>query len=185
MPLVCDELRRLARRLLQGEKPDPTLQPTALVNEVYLKLADLDRVSWENPRQFFGFAARLMRHILVDHARAQRTAKRGYGATFVPLDDAAGVTVSQNLDILALHKALNSLKAFDGDQSRIVELRFFAGLSLDEIAAVTGVARITVSRRWASAKAWLYRELRAAPPAPAERLRPSPSRCCRPIGTRW
>ncbi len=161
MPLVTDELRRLAKKHFDRENSGHTLQPTALVNEVYLKLVDLERVSWENRLQFFGFAARLMRHILVDHARSQRTAKRGSGATLVCLDEAAGTAAPRNLDVLALHEALESLKALDEEQSRIVELRFFGGLNLEEVAAVTGVAKITVSRRWASAKAWLYRELRA------------------------
>ena len=161
MPLVADELRRLAKKHFERENPGHTLQPTALVNEVYLKLVDLKRVNWQNRLQFFGFSARLMRQILVDHARAQHTAKRGGGVTLVSLDEEAGVAVPENLDVLALHEALESLTALDEEQGRIVELRFFAGLNLEDIATVTGVARITVSRRWASAKAWLYRELKA------------------------
>lgn len=159
IPLVAEELRKLARRYLNQESRGHTLQPTALVNEAYLRMVDLKRVDWQNRLQFFGFTSKLMRHILVDHARAQRTAKRGKGETLVTLDEALGISVPVNLDVLALNDALESLRELDESQSRIVELRFFGGLNLDEIAEVTELGKSTVSRRWASAKAWLYREL--------------------------
>ena len=159
MPLVADELRHLAKRYLDREKGGHTLQPTALVHEAYLRLVDLERVALSNRLQFFAFTSRLMRNILVDHARAQQAAKRGHRMARVSLDEALGVAIREDLDILVLNDALESLRTLDEEQHRIVELRFFSGLSLDEISQITGTSLSTVSRRWASAKAWLYREL--------------------------
>jgi RNA polymerase sigma-70 factor, ECF subfamily len=161
MEAVYDELRRLARGYLGRERPEHTLPPTALVHEAYLKLVDQKRVRWQNRAHFFAIAAQQMRRILVDHARAHRTAKRGGGAT-IPLTgiDVAGAPL--NLDLLDLEAALEKLAALDPRQSRLVELRFFGGLTVEETAAVLGIAAITVKRDWALARAWLYRELRSA-----------------------
>lgn len=163
MPIVAGELRRLARKYLDREKAEHTLQPTALVHEVYLRLVDQDRVAWQGRLQFFAFAAQLMRRILVDHARATRASKRGGGKTLLSLDEAIGSPAApalQEIDVLALNEALEALTELDASQARIVELRFFAGLTLGEIAKLLDVSDATVNRRWASAKAWLYRRLR-------------------------
>jgi len=162
IPLVTTELRRLARRYLDRESAGHTLQPTALVNELYLRLVDRRKVSWQNRAHFFGFAAQTMRRILVDHARSQRAKKRGSGARKVALDDALGLVKEPNVDLIALDDALNTLAAMDERQSRIIELRFFAGLTLEETSEVLSISEATVSRDWASAKAWLYRELRTS-----------------------
>lgn len=160
MPLVATELRRLAGYFLVRESPGHTLQPTALVNELYLRLVDGDRVRWQDRAHFFSVAATTMRRILVDHARAQKAQKRGYGVTKVPLNEALDSSSSRDVDLIALDDALLSLAKMDRRQSRIVELRTFAGLSLVETAEVLQVSVATVSRDWASAKAWLYGELR-------------------------
>lgn len=162
MPLVVDELRRLAAAYLRREQAGHTLQPTALVNEVYLRLVDRRRVSWQNRAQFFGFAARTMRRILVDHARARRAAKRGGGAETLALDAALGVGDRAEVDLLALDDVLDRLAALDARQGRLVELRVFGGLTIAESAEALGVGEATVSRDWQSARAWLYRELRAS-----------------------
>lgn len=161
MPLVTTELRRLARRYLERESAGHTLQPTALVNELYLRLVDRRRVSWQNRAHFFGFAAQTMRRILVDHVRSQRAQKRGAGARKVALDEAVSFTPEPDVDLIALDEALITLAAMDPRQSRIIELRFFAGLTLEETAEVLDISEATVSRDWASAKAWLYRELKS------------------------
>jgi RNA polymerase sigma factor (TIGR02999 family) len=156
---VYGELRRLARGYLQRERPDHSLAPTALVHEAYLKLVDQRRVRWQNRAQFFAIAAHLMRRILVDHARARLALKRGAGAR-VPLQDVDGGNDPFGVDILALDAALQRLSATYPRQADLVHLRFFAGLTVPEVAEVLGVAPITVKRDWAVARAWLYREMR-------------------------
>lgn len=165
VPLVYEELRRLARRHLKHERDGHTLQSTGLVHEAFLRLSHDNGVQWESRAQFFGLASRLMRHILVDHARARRADKRGGGQTPLSLDDvgdAAAVTAvgaASALDILALDEALLHLEKLDPQQGRVVELRFFGGLSIDETAGVLGVSAATVKREWSCARAWLLREL--------------------------
>ena len=159
MPRVTQELRRLAERYLENETPGHTLQPTALVNELYLRLIDRKKMDWRNRAHFFAFAARTMRRILVDHARARKTSKRGGSLRTVALDEARDSEASRDVEVLALHDALKSLAGLDPRQSHIVELRTFAGLNLREVAVVLGISVATVSREWASAKAWLYGEL--------------------------
>jgi RNA polymerase sigma factor (TIGR02999 family) len=157
---VYDELRRVARRHLRGER-DHSLAPTALVHEAYLKLVDQRRVRWQNRAHFFGIAAQLMRRILVDHARSRAAAKRGRDRT-VCLDAADAATPPFDVDILALDAALDKLGALDARQSKLVELRFFAGLTVEEVATALDVAPITVKRDWAHARAWLFHELQQA-----------------------
>ena len=156
---VYAELRRLARGYLRRERPDHSLPPTALVHEAYLKLVDQRRVRWQNRAHFFAIAAHVMRRLLVDHARAHGAVKRGAGVT-VPLQDIDAGADPLDIDVLALDAALDRLAAIDQRQSRLVELRFFGGLTGEEIATVLGVAPITVKRDWALARAWLFRELR-------------------------
>ncbi len=162
MPLVTRELRQLASSYLHKERPGHTLQPTALVNEVYLRLVDRRRVSWQGRAQFFAFAASTMRRILVDHARAKLTAKRGSGLETITLDEAMGLTTEAEVDVIALDDALVGLAKLDARQSRLVELRFFAGLTVEETASVLGVGTATVVRDWSTAKAWLYAQLTGA-----------------------
>ncbi len=162
MPLVTGQLRELARSHLRGERLGHTLQPTALVNEVYLRLVDRRRVSWQSRAQFFGFAASTMRRILVDYARARRTAKRGAGVEPITLDETVGLTTGKGIDVIALDEALKSLAQLDERQSRLVELRFFAGLTVEETAEVLGIGTATVVRDWSTAKAWLYAQLTGA-----------------------
>ncbi len=165
LPLIYDECRRIAARQMRHERAEHTLQPTALVHELYFRLVDQRRATWENRAQFFGVAARLMRRILVDHARAHRTAKRGGSAIFVSLEAAGEApTTSDVADVLAIDGALKRLETRDPDQMRIVELRFFAGLTVEETAHVLGRSARTVKREWRLAKAWLYRELQAPGP---------------------
>lgn len=159
MPLVYDELRRLALDHLRRERPDHTLQPTALVNEVYLRLVDQRRVSWETRAQFFGLAAQLMRHVLVDHARGRAAAKRGGGVSKLSLDEARIAPEEVAAELVALDEALVRLAAVDERKSRVVEMRFFAGLSVEETAEALGVSDKTVMRDWRIAKLWLHREL--------------------------
>lgn len=159
MPLVYDELRRLARGYLRRERPGHTLQPTALVNEAYLRLIDQSQVNWQNRAHFFGIAARLMRQVLVNHAEAHRAAKRGGDAERIPLDDVDHLAVEQAVDLVALHESLERLERIDPPQCRIVELRYFSGLTIEEIAEVMGVSPATVKREWTTARAWLRREL--------------------------
>lgn len=161
LPIVNDELRRLARRYLRREHPGHTLQPTALVNEAYLRLIGQQNVQWQNRTHFFGIAAQLMRRILIDHARSYQYQKRGGGALRVSLDEAATVTEAQTAELLAVDEALEKLTAMDARKGRIVELRFFGGLNLDETAAVLNISSPTVQREWRAAKAWLHRLLTA------------------------
>jgi RNA polymerase sigma factor (TIGR02999 family) len=160
MPLVYEELRRLAGRYLRRERPGHTLQPTALVNEAYLKLIDQSHVEWQNRAQFFGLAARLMRNILVDHARNRGAAKRGGGQYSISLSRAERLADDKSeVDLLAINEALERLSAFDAQKARIVELRFFGGLTIEEAAEVLDISHATVEREWALARAWLRREL--------------------------
>jgi RNA polymerase sigma-70 factor (ECF subfamily) len=159
IPLIYDELRRLAARFLRREQPGQTLQPTALVHEVYLRLLQDSQLSWQNRAHFFGIAARSMRQILVERARARRTAKRGGGQIRVTLDPELMVAASEPLDLEALDDALTRLAVFDEDLARIVEIRFFGGLSIEEAAEALHVSPATVKRRWSLARAWLAREL--------------------------
>jgi RNA polymerase sigma factor (TIGR02999 family) len=151
VPLVYDELRRVARRHLRGESPGHAIQATALVHEVYLRLVDVDRMTLTSRAHFFGVAATLMRQILVDYARRQRADKRGGGVTVLSLDKAAPAAWTSNVDVLALDEALDALSAIDSRQCRVVELRFFAGLKIDEAAEALGVSPATVEREWALA----------------------------------
>jgi RNA polymerase sigma factor (TIGR02999 family) len=159
LPLVYAELKRLATRYLRRESAGHTLQPTALVHEAYLRLVDQRRVRWRNRAHFYGIAAQIMRRILVDHARARHAGKRGAGWRRVPLVDENTAAGAPDVDVLALDEALRRLSAFDGRQERIVELRYFGGLTIDETADVVGVSTATVVREWTVAKAWLRAEL--------------------------
>jgi len=159
IPVVYDELRRVARRRLRGESPGQALQSTALVHEVYLRLVDVNRMTLKNRTHFFALAATLMRQILVDQARRQHADKRGGRVTMVSLDDVPPVAQPSSVDVLALDQALGALSVIDDRQRRVVELRFFAGLNIDETAEALGVSPATVEREWALAKAWLYRQL--------------------------
>lgn len=165
IPLVYEELRRLASRYLGRERPGHTLQPTALVHEAYLQLIDQRQVRWQNRAHFFGVAATLMRRILLEHARNLHAAKRGGTVQKVSLDEASVLPQRQDVDLLALDDALTSLTALDPQQGRIVELRFFGGLTQEEIGEVLAVSPTTVKREWRVARAWLVRELdRRLPP---------------------
>jgi RNA polymerase sigma factor (TIGR02999 family) len=159
MPLVYDELRRLARAYLRREHGARTLQTTALVHEAYLRLVDQTCVDWKNRAHFFGVAAHLMREILVDHARRRQAGKRGGGALKISLDDRIGKRDARDADLLALDEALDRLSTMDPQQSRIVELRYFTGLSVEEAAEAVGMSPATVKREWRSARIWLYNEL--------------------------
>jgi RNA polymerase sigma factor (TIGR02999 family) len=160
MPLVYAECRRIAARQMRRERDEHTLSPTALVNELYLRLVDQRRTTWKDRAHFFGIAAQLMRRILVDHARARHTGKRGGGRVLVSLDAAADTPApSVVADLIAIDEALDRLGSCDPDQQRIVELRFFAGLTVEETAHVLGRSPRTVKREWQLAKAWLFREL--------------------------
>ncbi len=158
MPLVYSELRRVAHRSLQGERPNHTLRSTELVHEAYLRLVDQKPSEFESRSHFLAVLALLMREILVDYARKRRAAKRGYGCK-ITLDPGLAVSEEQDLDVLALDDALKELEHFDPPQARVVELRFFGGLSIDEVAGVLKISPATVKREWATARAWLYREL--------------------------
>jgi RNA polymerase sigma-70 factor, ECF subfamily len=159
IPLAEPELRRIARRYMRHENPDHTLQTTALVNEAYLKLVDQSRASWQNRTQFFGVAAAIMRRILVDYARTGQRAKRGAGAGHLPLDEFI-FTPAKSDELVALDDALGDLARIDPRKARVVELRYFGGLSVEETAEVLGVHPNTVVRDWSLAKAWLARELK-------------------------
>lgn len=156
---VYFELRRLAKDQLRDERPDHTLQPTALVHEAYLRLTRGHPIRWQNRAQFFSIASQVMRHILVDHARKHTAGKRGHGATKLSLDDAIDMASERNIDLVALDDALVTLASLDAEQSKIVELRFFGGLTLSEIAEVLGTSEITVSRKWKTARLWLHQEV--------------------------
>jgi len=160
-PLVYEELRRLASRYLRQERPGHTLQSTALVHEAYLKLVGQHSMRWQNRAHFFGIAAQLIRRILVDYARTRHAAKRGADAPRLSLDEAIGVPGSErDLDLVGLDDALESLAKMDARQSRLVELRFFAGLTIEETAEVLQMSPATAKRDWTAAKAWLFREIR-------------------------
>jgi RNA polymerase sigma factor (TIGR02999 family) len=161
-PLVYDELRELAGAYMRRERPDHTLQPTALVHEAYLRLAGVRSARFENRVHFYGAAARAMRRILVDHARQRGAAKRGHGLDPVSLDDVAVAGIDLRLDLVSLDRTLDRLAAIAPEPARVVELRYFGGLSVQETAAFLGIAPATVKRRWAFARAWLHRELHAA-----------------------
>jgi len=158
VPLVHLELRKRAAAYLRRERPNHTLQPTALVNEAYLRLIGQRRVSWVNRAQFFGVAAQIMRRILVDHARDRHAAKR-LGGVRVTLDDGIGAVPPPDCEVLMLDEALRELGRIDERQARIVELKYFAGLSEEEVAAVLSLSRATISREWQSARAWMYRRM--------------------------
>ena len=159
LPIVYDELRRQAARYLRRERPGHTLQTTALIHEAYLRLIDQKSVHWQNRAQFFGIAAQMMRRILVDHARTKHRAKRGGSDVRVSLTDATSVTKDPDLNLVELDEALNRLEKIDPQQSKIVELRFFSGLNVEETAAALQISPATVKRDWKVAKAWLHREI--------------------------
>jgi RNA polymerase sigma factor (TIGR02999 family) len=159
LPLVYLELRRCARSYLRQERPDHTLQPTALVHEAYVRLAGQDRVVWKNRAHFFGIAAQMMRRILVDHAREHRSAKRPGSGLRVAFDDGIGAAGPLDCEILQLEDALGELALKDPRQGQIVELRYFAGMSEREVAGVLSISRATVTREWQMARAWLYRRM--------------------------
>jgi RNA polymerase sigma factor (TIGR02999 family) len=158
-PLVYDELRQLASRALGRERGDHTLQSTALVHEVYLKLIDQERAQWNDRGHFFAVSSKLIRRILVSHARARNSSKRGGGQTRLLFDDGIALPSHRDVELTALDDAIESLTQFDPQQGRIVELRFFGGLSIEETARILGVSPATIKRDWNVAKAWLYREL--------------------------
>lgn len=162
IPLVEAELRRLAKHHMRRESPGHTLQTTALVNEVYLKLVDQRQARWHNRAHFFAVAAQLMRRILVDHARRHLRGKRGGGAATLPLDEAAGLSLEKSAELLALDEALERLSGIDPLKARIVELRHFGGLSVKETAEVLKISEVTVIRHWGIAKSWLKREVRGS-----------------------
>jgi len=159
IPLVYDELRRQARRYLRRERPDHTLQSSALVHEVYVRLIDQRQANWHNRSQFFGVAAQLMRRILVDHARSRGAVKRGAGVTKLAIAEEVAAIEMQNVDLIALDTSLTKLEQIDPQQCRIVELRFFSGLSIEDTADALSISPATVKRDWAMARGWLYRAL--------------------------
>jgi len=163
IPLVYNELRRLARRHLWRQRPDQTLQSAALVNEAYLRLVQQKPPQWQNRAHFFGVAAQMMRHILVDYARNRLAAKRGGGAQRLTLDTGLAMPQQPETDLVALDDALTKLASLDAQQGRLIELRFFGGLSIEEAATVMGISPATAKREWATARAWLQRELKKAP----------------------
>jgi RNA polymerase sigma factor (TIGR02999 family) len=165
IPLIYTELRGIARRYLRRERPDHTLQSAALVNEAYLRMTRQQPGKFENRAQFFGFAAQMMRHILVDHARGRLAAKRGAGAPRLSLDPEIAPPKKYEMDLVVLDDALNKLAALDAQQSRLIELRYFGGLSIEETAVVMEISPATVKREWATARAWLKREIDKGPGA--------------------
>jgi RNA polymerase sigma factor (TIGR02999 family) len=160
MPLVYGELRRLARRSLAAEHPGHTLQTTALVHEAYLRMVQQDETNWKGRAHFYGIAAQLMRRILIDYGRAARTDKRRIMVGTIALDDAYPRAAPPQMDFLELHEALEELESFDAQKARVVELRFFGGLSVEEAAEVIGISTATVKREWNVARAWLARRLK-------------------------
>ena len=158
-PFVYEDLRRLARRHMSGQRPDHTLQATALVNEVYLRLADQTNPSWQNRAHFFAVAARAMRQILINYAEGYRAQKRGGGALKMELDEATLVSAEQSTEIVDLHEALEKLAAHDARKAEVVELKYFGGLNYDEIADVLKISSHTVRRDWEFARTWLYTQL--------------------------
>jgi RNA polymerase sigma factor (TIGR02999 family) len=163
VPAVYDELHRQAERYLRSERPGHTLQTTGLVHEAYLRLVDQRQADWKNRAQFFGVAAQMMRRVLIDHARSKQAAKRGGPGIHVTLDDDMAAAEERSIELIDLDEALTRLAAFDAQQSRIVELRYFTGLGIEETAQVLGISPASVKREWTMARAWLRREL-----APAE-----------------
>jgi RNA polymerase sigma-70 factor (ECF subfamily) len=159
LPVIYDELRKLAANYLRRERPDHTLQPTALVHEAYLRLVDQTRVNWQNRAHFFGVAAQIMRRLLVDYARKHNAEKRGQDFHKLSLDENIDRPIERSVELIALDDALKALAEFDGQKARIVELRYFGGLTVEETADVLGIAPITVKRHWRLAKAWLYGEM--------------------------
>ena len=159
VPLVYDELRRQAARRLRRERRDHTLRPTALVHEAYLRLVGQRQVIWKNRTQFFAVAARMMRRVLVDHARQHRAVKRAGSWCRITLDEGIAASEPRDLDLVALEDALTDLTALDPDKARMVELRFFGGLSVEDAAEVLGVSPATVTREWRMVRAWLYRRM--------------------------
>ena len=158
-PLVYDDLRKLARSYLRSERPDHTLQGTALVHEAFMRLVDQRHVHWQNRAHFFGISAQLIRRILVDHARAANAGKRGGGAPKLSIDEGLAAAEERELDLVALDDALKTLAELDPQQARIVELRYFTGLTIEETAEVMHISTATVKRDWVVAKAWLRREI--------------------------
>jgi RNA polymerase sigma factor (TIGR02999 family) len=158
-PLIYDELRRIAHRYVQHERPGNTLQTTALVNEAYLRLAGRDQPAWQNRAHFFAVTARVMRHILIDHARRRHYLKHGGQFQQVSLQEAVSMSAERAAELIALDEALDELKAFDARKSDVVELRYFGGLSLEETAAALEISVMTVRRDWRAAKAWLFRRM--------------------------
>jgi RNA polymerase sigma factor (TIGR02999 family) len=165
MPIVYAELRRMAHGYLQRERSDHTLQSTALVHEAYIRLVRQKLPQWQNRAHFFGVAARLMRQILVEYARGHQADKRGGNACRITLEESSLVAQQSNLDVVVLDDALQDLAKLDEQQSRIVELRFFAGLSIDDTSEVLGISPATVSREWMTARIWLHREISRRTPA--------------------
>src|SRR6184192_1395055 len=161
-PLVYEELRRLAHHFMEGQRPEHTLQTTALVNEAYLRLAGQTRPNFTNRSHFFAVAARAMRQILVNYAKSNRAQKRGGGSVRIELDEAAILSPEQSKEIVDLHEALGRLESVDSRKARVVELKYFGGLNYDEIAEVLKIARVTVRRDWEFAKLWLYTDLHSA-----------------------
>lgn len=165
MPIVYEELCRMARRFMGRERHDHTLQTSALINEAYLRLVDQESANWQNRAHFFAVAAQVMRNILIDHARSWHCEKRGGGTKKVPLDDAIILSDERAAELVALDDALTSLAAVDPRKSRIIELRFFGGLNIEETAEVVGLSPTTVQREWRAARAWLYRFIDGKDPA--------------------
>ncbi|MEO7659261.1 MAG: sigma-70 family RNA polymerase sigma factor [Pyrinomonadaceae bacterium] len=159
LPLVYDELRRIAANYVNRERREHTLQPTALVHEAYLRLVNQHSVDWRNRAQFYGLAAEMMRRILVNHAEKKLAEKRGSGGKQVSIDDTVVITDELNLDLLALDEALNSLAELDEDKAKLVEMKFFGGMTIQEIAEVTGRSTATIEREWAFARGWLLKTL--------------------------
>jgi RNA polymerase sigma factor (TIGR02999 family) len=159
-PLVYDELRQMARTYLRGERPDHTLQATALVHEAYLRLIDQREVRWQNRAHFFGIASQMMRRVLVNHALARAAGKRGGGAQKIQLEEAEGLAVGPEVEILALDEAMKQLEKLDPLQNRVVELRYFGGLTVEEAAEVLNLSAATVKREWSTARLWLRRQLK-------------------------
>ncbi len=160
LPIVETELRRIAHNYMRRENPDHTLQTTALVNEAYIKLVDQTRVTWQNRAQFFGISANIMRRLLINHARDKKAFKRGGGAPHVDLEGVVILSPEKSIELIALDEALTKLAEFDEMKSRIVELRYFSGLTIEETAEVLGIVPVTVSVQWRAAKAWLGKEIR-------------------------
>lgn len=161
-PIVYEELRQLAKRYMRQERPGHTLQSTAVVHEAFLRLVN-QNVEWNSRAHFFAIAAKMMRRILVDHARSRATSKRGAGVTPVPVDERNAVSPERDVDLVALDEALEHLAKIDPQRSRIVELRYFGGLSNEESAEILGISPATVQRQWTGARAWLYHELTSRP----------------------